>query len=762
MRSEFKRLVAVAAIACAAVFVLGADQLPEPQPGRLLVRFSTGAPDARALAAVAAVGGKIGAEIGHTGYRVVELSAGAGLQPTADTRKALCAADASLEVQYDYRVAPADVPNDPLFSSQWHLAKMQCPAAWSGTRGRDSVIIAILDTGVDGTHPDLAAKMVAGWNTYDNNADSNDVYGHGTAVAGTAAACTNNGTGVAGVAWDCLIMPVRISDPQGYGYSSTVANGLTWAADHGARVANISYGFTNDSVVRAAAKYFSDRGGVVTVSAGNSALNDTHPDNPYVLTVSATDSNDELASWSNRGNNVDVSAPGVGIGTTNRGGGYGSWSGTSFSAPATAGVAALVISANPSLTGPEVQQIVKNSADDLGTPGWDSVYAMGRVNADRAVAAALEGNQDTTPPTIVFTNPLAATPAKGTVAVEMQASDDVAVESVVLRKDGVAVATFSAAPYRWTYNSQLDADGTHRLTATASDAAGNQSTAELVLTVENADRTPPAVAFTSPAAGVVVSRSVAVKLTASDAQGVASVQLKKDGVVVATLTRAPYSWTYDTTLDKNGSHVLTAVAMDPAGNEASANLAITVNNPDRKKPTLRIASPTNRATVQGMVQVVVEAQDDQGVAYVDITKDRVLVARLTSAPYTWVYDSETDKNGSHTFAATAKDAAGNSAAATITVKVANPDVKPPTVTLTSPLPGQSLSSVLLAASASDNVKIARVLFYMDGVLVGTDTSAPYRISLSSRQVPPGPHTFHAVAVDSSGNSQQSQSVAAAK
>src|SRR5207244_2289774 len=120
----------------------------------------------------------------------------------------------------------------------------------------------------------------------DNNSDTHDVYGHGTAVAGTAAACSNNGVGVASIAWGCKIMPIRISDPQGYATDSTIASALTWAADHGARVANISFGSIGMfSAVSTAAQYFQSRGGVVTTSAGNAAEVLTYADNPYMLTV---------------------------------------------------------------------------------------------------------------------------------------------------------------------------------------------------------------------------------------------------------------------------------------------------------------------------------------------------------------------------------------------------------------------------------------------------------------------------------------------
>ena len=134
------------------------------------------------------------------------------------------------------------------------LRKINAPTAWDTSTGA-GITIAILDTGVDGTHPDLAAQMVPGWNSFDNNGNTSDVLGHGTAVAGVAAAASSNGVGIAGVAGGARIMPIRISDSAGYAYWSTAAQGLTWAADHGAQVANISFeGMAASSTMQAAAE----------------------------------------------------------------------------------------------------------------------------------------------------------------------------------------------------------------------------------------------------------------------------------------------------------------------------------------------------------------------------------------------------------------------------------------------------------------------------------------------------------------------------
>jgi thermitase len=454
--------------------------------GRVLVQFRPETTLSRAQRLIAQAGAHDAGEIPSIGVHIVELPDGADEEAFVHTFKS------KPEIEFaelDRIFAPdAMTPNDPSYPSEWHLPKIAAPNAWSSTTGSSSVIIAILDTGVDSTHPELSPKIIQGWNFYDNNSDTRDVYGHGTAVAGSAAAASNNGMGVASVAWNCMLMPIRISDLNGYGSTSAMANGLTWAADHGARVANISYRVSTSSTVSSAARYFGSKGGVVTISAGNETSFDSTPDNPDVITVSATTSSDTLASWSNTGNNIDLASPGVSISTTNRGGGYGSWSGTSFSAPIVAGVAALVISANPSLTGSQIQDVLKQSADNLGAAGWDTQYGWGRVNAANAVTLAT-GNPppppppdvDTMPPTISITSPVEGVTVSGTtVSVLVNARDDRAVAKVELYVDGVLKATSTSSPFTTKWNVRKASAGSHPLQCKAYDAAGNVGASTMV------------------------------------------------------------------------------------------------------------------------------------------------------------------------------------------------------------------------------------------------------------------------------------------
>src|ERR1041385_110973 len=257
-------------------------------PGRVLVKFreNVGLDHARQI--VAALGVREDGVLPATGVLVLNLP------DQADEPGFANAMAARPDVEFaelDRIVRPADMtPNDPWFGSwEWYLPKIGAPAAWSTTTGDKNIIIAILDTGVDSTHPDLQSKIVPGWNIYNNNSDTSDVFGHGTVVAGTAGAASNNAQGVASIAWNCPIMPIRISAVDGTATYSAMANGLTWAANHGARIANISYIASNSSTVASAASYFQSKGGVVTSSAGNEAFFDKSADNPYILTVAATD-----------------------------------------------------------------------------------------------------------------------------------------------------------------------------------------------------------------------------------------------------------------------------------------------------------------------------------------------------------------------------------------------------------------------------------------------------------------------------------------
>jgi len=431
----------------------------------------------------------------------------------------------------------ATSPNDPKFSNAWHLPKVQAPTAWDFAKG-DGVTIAILDSGVDGTHPDLANQMVPGWNAVDGSTVTTDIHGHGTAVAGTAAAASNNALGVAALAWNAKIMPIRITNrTDAYAYWSDIARGLDWATNNGADVANISYEVTNSSAVTTAAQQMRNNGGIVVVAAGNGGIDPGFTDNPSLITVSSTTSTDAKATTSNFGALIDVAAPGDVILTTTRGGSYGNWSGTSFASPVTAGVVALIKSANPSLTATEIESVLESTADKIAG-SVHPYYGNGRVNAANAVQLAANTiSLDTSAPTVTIFSPVANTVVNGIVQIDVNAVDDKDVAEVTLYANGQAIGTDMTAPYQFSWDSAAMADGNTILTAYAKDSAGNEGVSgQLSVTVKNtADTQAPAVTISNPTDGSKVSGTVSVSVSASDNISVAKTTLYIDEMVKSTI-----------------------------------------------------------------------------------------------------------------------------------------------------------------------------------------------------------------------------------
>jgi thermitase len=539
---------------------------PDHVPGRVLVKFRKGTSGDSVDGVMRMTGLRSSAVISNIGVHLMNIP------ETGRDEDYVQILRGSPDVEFaelDKIVSPSEIiPNDALYGEEWHLTKISAPAAWSSSTGSSSVIIAILDTGVDATHEDLADKIVPGWNIYSNNSNTSDVYGHGTKVAGVAAASSNNVNGVASVAWGCKIMPIRISDASGNATYSSMASGLTWAADHGAKVANISYIASTSSAVKSAAQYFQSKGGVVVSSAGNYTTFDPSADNPYILTVSATDQWDVVSYFSNTGNNVDLAAP-EGADTTQMGGGYTYAGGTSIASPIVAGVAALVLSANPGLTGAQAQDIVKSSADDLGPSGWDPSYGWGRVNADKAVRAAT-GNTDAVAPSVSFSSPSSGSTVTGVTQVQIAATDNVSVTSVDLSVDGQSVRVLSSGPYSFQWNTASVNDGAHQLVATARDGSGNVSSATVSVSVTNyvppADTVSPSITITSPKDGDRLATNAQVNVAASDNVRVAKVELYMDGKMIGSSATAPFSIRMNTKKIAAGTHTLQCRAYDSAGN----------------------------------------------------------------------------------------------------------------------------------------------------------------------------------------------------
>jgi hypothetical protein len=414
-------------------------------------------------------------------------------------------------------------------------------------------------------------------------------------------------------------------------------------------------------------------------------------------------------------------------------------------------------------------------AEDTAAPyaaSWNTgTAAQGSTHTLTAVARDAAGNTtissavtvtilDTTAPSVAVTSPASGATVSGTVTVTATASDNIAVLGVQFRLDGANLGTEDlTTPYSSPWNTNTAAPGTHTLSAIARDAAGNTTTSAAV-TVTVADTSAPAVSITAPSSGATVTGTINVTANASDNVGVAGVQFRLDGANLgAEDTSSPYATPWNTATATAGSHSLTAVARDAAGN-TTTSAAVTVTVPDTTAPAVNITSPSSGATVTGTIAVNANASDNVGVAGVQFRLDGAnLGAEDTSNPYSTSWNTTTAAAGSHTLTAVARDAAGNTTtSASVTVTV--PDTTAPSVGITSPASGATVAgTITVSANAADNVGVAGVQFLVDGANLGSeDTAGPYSTAWDTVTVTNGSHTLTAVARDAAGNTTTSAAV----
>jgi len=394
--------------------------------------------------------------------------------------------------------------------AQWAPAAVSAPSAWGVTGGSRSIVIAVVDTGVDDTHPDLASKIVGEYSVIGGSVK--DGFGHGTHVAGIAAAATNNSLGVAGMCWNCGILSVKVLNSQGSGYISDVASGITYAAAHGARVINLSLGGSaRTQTLDAALNYAVANNALPVCAMGNSSSTNT-PEPAYwypCLTVVATDSSGAKASFSNYGVRADVAAPGVGLLSTTPTysvtlnicygykQNYDALSGTSMATPMVAGIAGLVLSMNPNLTPMQVKGIIMAAAGDGDT--WTPNLAFGIVNAAAAVSLAVHSDYASPSPNVL--SPAGGATVSGLYMVQAAPTDDTAVHHIdIVQNDtrlmqpliGISATTGkgkSAAttpPWAVYWPSTVLWNGPTTVSAVAVDTLGNTSAAQSInFDVEN-------------------------------------------------------------------------------------------------------------------------------------------------------------------------------------------------------------------------------------------------------------------------------------
>jgi subtilisin family serine protease len=375
-------------------------------PGQLLVRFRPGTSAAAINAAAVRAGGKVVDRIPALGVHVIAVPPSRAQRALSSLRSEPSVAS----VERDVVIRALDtIPNDALWPSQWGLRLIGAPRAWDATRGSDGIVVAVLDTGLDLSHPDLSGAVLRGTDVVNSDADASDDEGHGTSVAGVIAARTNNREGQAGVCWACSLLPVKVMDSSGSGTSSTLAQGIVWATDHGARVINMSLGGPGTtSAVASAVAYAARRNVVLVAAAGNSGVSTPFYPAAYsdVISVAATNEADARYEWSNYGDWVKVAAPGCNV-APDRGGGYVAFCGTSSAAPIVAGIAGLALSLNPGAPASTIDEAIESNA--VPVPG---VARFGRLKAPDAMTAVSPSSLPPQPqPPPVATPPAPPPPA---------------------------------------------------------------------------------------------------------------------------------------------------------------------------------------------------------------------------------------------------------------------------------------------------------------------------------------------------------------
>ena len=629
-----------------------------------------------------------------------------------------------------------------------------------------AVVVAVLDTGVS-PHSELVSALVPGQNftTSPGGAlDASDRQGHGTHVAGTIAA--DAASGVEGIAYGARIMPVKVLDDGGSGYTSWIASGIIWAADHGADLINMSLGGPSGTSVEASAiAYARSKGVTVIAAAGNDNVSaPSYPAaHPGVIAVSAVDQAKAKASFSNYGSYIDVAAPGVAILSTYLRDGFGSMSGTSMASPHVAGVAALIEGAAPRLTPDQVEQALVASVTDLGAAGRDHLFGHGLVDALRAVQAANALENGTPPPAPVSVPgaPTIGTPVPGTgsVTVRWTAPADnggaaISAYTVQAYRAGAPVKTASASAGATSLALTGLTTQPHTFTVTAVNAAGAGTPSAHSSAVTPASPTPPA----APVMGRpdLGSSAVRVKWVAPSRNGGSPVTGYTVRVYRGTTPVTTVTTTATETLVKgltNGTAYSFTVA---ARNAVGTGTAVTVKATPRTVASApRIGTPTAGA---GAATVRWAAPTSNGGAPLTgytirayrgstLVKTVSAAAAATSATVTGL------TNGSaHTFLVSANNAAGQVAASARSVAVVPSTVaSPPKITAASA--GTASVAVTWARPNNGGAAITAyvVRVYQGSTLAQKITVAASRTSLTVGSLTPGRgYTVRVGAVNAAG------------
>lgn len=574
-RKIFITFILTVFFCCMFTGIVLADTENRHVQGELLIKMTTGVSDSEIKRMCENHGAYVVKEIPRIKVKLLRLP-----EHAVASVKAALENNPNIEfVEYNFIAESFITPNDPHYPNQWHLPRIFAHDGWDICTGSTEPIIAIIDSGIDSDHPELAAKLVEGYNFISNNTNTDDVQGHGTATASIAAAITNNGIGVAGVAWGNNIMPLLVLGTDGRGTYADMIEAVIFAADNGAKVINMSLGGGDYSYsMQLAVNHAWDSGAIIIASAGNGG--DIWPNYPaslrYVMSVSATDSFDNIASFSSFGNRVDITAPGVGIYTATRDNNYVSWNGTSLSCPMVSGLAGLIWSIDPNLTNAQVTALIEQSADDLGDIGHDQYFGHGIINVYNTLVKAelVLPYVDTTVPLVSVIVPEEGAAVSGGVEVTISAIDDVGIEIVEFYVDGVRYRTIirtetSTGPYIFDWYTTNSSGETHVLSAIAYDTSRNIGYSESVTVyvgdIHN-DYTPPVVRLTDPIDGSSFSKAVKIFATATDNTDVVKMKLFINGILTIDKATSTIRYRINGRKVSPGPYIIVVEAYDEVGN----------------------------------------------------------------------------------------------------------------------------------------------------------------------------------------------------
>jgi thermitase len=594
-------------------------------------------------------------------------------------------------------------PNDPSYTSQKQMAAVRAPAAFdtffpvAGGGITQDIVVAVIDTGIDKTHSDLMGNLwknangEIGYNYIAGNALPVDDNGHGTFVAGQIAGVCNNGIGICGVAgYRTKVMAIKVLDASGSGTYTDIVNGINFAIQNGAKVINMSLAGTATSTSVRDAVISAVDAGIFVAAA---AGNDNKQLSTTNVTVPALYAKD-ISGFMSVGSIDSVT-----------------FARSSFSNFGTTTV-------------------------EIGAPGSNGIYSTAMGGS----YSTLQGTSMASP-MVAGAGALALGLTKSRGYTLSAAQVEALIASAAIEEPGL----------------QTSFVGGKRLDLLS---LANQIDLQYPMLTNPLDVEAPQVQITSLVNNAVILQSaspITISATANDNVGVTSLAMTIDGAAVApTISGNNILYSWNASAAALGKHVIGIWAQDAAGNRSSTSIAITLQAPpDTTAPTVSINSPANGATIVGTSNTVsISASDNKAVTSVVIAIDGVDKATLTSAPYTYAWNTSGLSIGSHTIKATAFDAAGNSANVTHTVNVG--DTIAPTLSFVGLVEGQQLATnatyTNFSVNAADNIAIAKVVININGKDVATLTAAPYSYSWNTKSLKAGSkHVVKATATDTAGN-----------